>query len=467
MNKTITKSPSGGSKGGERKRVFTKKSKPFSKSSGPKKSSGGSSSYSKSTGGSSYSKSAGSYSGSRPSSGGSKAPSSYNRGGNGGGRGPSRFSSKKKRFERKSTADVTKFVRKATPVEDKALPAIKHVFADFNFSKEVQANLVAKNYVAPTNIQDEAIPYVLAGRDVVGLANTGTGKTAAFLLPLIDKVWKDKNQNVLILAPTRELAMQIDKEFRGFSYGMHIYSAMCVGGMPIWKQINELSRKPNFIIGTPGRIKDLSEKGKINYSQINNIVLDEVDHMLDMGFVEPITDILNHLKPERQSLFFSATMPANIKKLINTFTKDPVTVEIASRSSISNIDQDVVKITDQTQKYDKLKDILIQPGFDKVLIFTETKRQVDKLFKDLLRDGFKAESIHGDKRQSQRRKAIDLFDKDKVNILIATDVAARGLDIKEITHVINYTIPNTHEDYTHRIGRTGRGNKTGNALTFI
>lgn len=454
MNKTITKSPSGGSRGGTKK-VFTKRSKPFSKSSGPKKSLSGSSSYSKGGGGS-YSKSP---------SGGSRPSSSYR--GGGGGRSSSRFPSKRKRFERKSTADVTKFVRKATPVEDKSLPAIKHVFADFKFSKEVQANLVAKNYVAPTNIQDEAIPYVLAGRDVVGLANTGTGKTAAFLLPLIDKIWKDKNQNVLILAPTRELAMQIDKEFRGFAQGMRIYSAMCVGGMPIWKQINELSRKPNFIIGTPGRIKDLSEKGKIDYSQINNIVLDEVDHMLDMGFVEPITEILNNLKSDRQSLFFSATMPPNIKKLINTFTKDPVTVEIASRSSISNIDQDVVKITDQTQKYDKLKDILIQPGFDKVLIFTETKRQVDKLFKDLLRDGFKAESIHGDKRQSQRRKAIDLFDKDKVNILIATDVAARGLDIKEITHVINYTIPNTHEDYTHRIGRTGRGNKTGNALTFI
>ncbi len=167
---------------------------------------------------------------------------------------------------------------------------------------------------------------MLAGRDVVGLANTGTGKTAAFLLPLIDKVWKDKNQNVLILAPTRELAMQIDKEFRGFSYGMHIYSAMCVGGMPIWKQINELSRKPNFIIGTPGRIKDLSEKGKINYSQINNIVLDEVDHMLDMGYVEPITEILGLLGKDKQSLFFSATMPPNIVVCFKPLARLPLNI---------------------------------------------------------------------------------------------------------------------------------------------
>jgi ATP-dependent RNA helicase RhlE len=371
-----------------------------------------------------------------------------------------------KRFARKSTADISKFVRKATPVEEKKIN-IKHVFSDFKFSQELNQNLVSKNYKVPTHIQDEAIPYILSGRDVVGLANTGTGKTGAFLLPLIDKVWKDRNNIVLILAPTRELAMQIDREFRGFSRGMKIHSAMCVGGMPIWKQINDLARKPNFIIGTPGRIKDLSGRGKIHYGSIGNIVLDEVDHMLDMGFVEPITLILNNLKKDRQSLFFSATMPSNIKNLITKFTNNPVTVEVASRDNISNIDQDVIKITDQATKFDKLKDILIQPGFDKVLIFTETKRQVDKLSKDLFKDGFKVEAIHGDKRQSQRKKAIDLFERDHVNILVATDVAARGLDIKDITHVINYTIPGTHEDYTHRIGRTGRGNKKGAALTFI
>jgi len=373
-----------------------------------------------------------------------------------------------KRGPRKSTADISKFVRKSSDEKKGVvLPVIKHLFSDFKFSKELNNNLISKGYKTPTHIQDQSINYILEGRDVVGLANTGTGKTGAFLLPLIDKVWKDKKNIVLILAPTRELAMQIDKEFRTFSIGMRINSAMCVGGMPIWKQINDLSRKPNFIIGTPGRIKDLSDRGKINYGSIGNIVLDEVDHMLDMGFIEPITIILNSLKADRQSLFFSATMPSNIKNLIAKFTKNPVTVEVASRSNVSNIDQDVVRVIDEAHKLSELKRLLKEDGFDKVLIFTETKRGVDKLSKELSKEGFSVESIHGDKRQNQRKKAIDLFDKDKVAILVATDVAARGLDINGVTHVINYTIPGTDEDYTHRIGRTGRGDKKGNAITFI
>ncbi len=373
-----------------------------------------------------------------------------------------------KRGPRKSTADISKFVRKASSeVSEVTLPAIKHVFADFKFSNKLQENLKAKGFITPTHIQDQSIPYILEGRDVVGLANTGTGKTGAFLLPLITKVVADKSNIVLILAPTRELAIQIDKEFKAFSMGMGMYSALCVGGMPIWKQINDLNRKPNFIIGTPGRVKDLSDRGNIRYATIGNIVLDEVDHMLDMGFIEPITLVLNNLKQERQSLFFSATMPSNIKSLIEKFTNNPVTVEVASRSSVSNIDQDIVKVTDEAHKLSELKRLLSEDGFDKVLVFTETKRQVDKLSKELSRDGFLVESIHGDKRQNQRRKAIDSFEKNHVTILVATDVAARGLDIKGVTHVINYTIPQTNEDYTHRIGRTGRGANKGTALTFV
>lgn len=373
----------------------------------------------------------------------------------------------KRRGPRKSTADVSRFVKKATPqIEEKVLP-IKHLFSDFNFSQELQKNLESKKFIKPTHIQDESMPFIIDGRDIVGLANTGTGKTGAFLLPLIDKVYKDKSQKVLILAPTRELAMQIDKEFRSFSYGMRIYSAMCVGGMPIWKQINDLARNPNFIIGTPGRIKDLSERGKINYGAINNIVLDEVDHMLDMGFIEPITEILNNLKKERQSLFFSATMPENIKKLISKFTENPVVIEVASKNNINNIDQDIVKVTESENKFPRLVELLKEPGFDKVIIFIETKRGADKLSSDLFKEGFLVDSIHGDKRQGQRKRAIDSFDRNKIKILVATDVAARGLDIDGITHVINYTVPGTNEDYTHRIGRTGRGGKKGTALTFV
>jgi ATP-dependent RNA helicase RhlE len=373
-----------------------------------------------------------------------------------------------RRGPRKSTADISKFIKKATVnTKEVSAPQIKHVFADFKFTKELNQNLVKKGYDKPTHIQDQSIKYIQEGKDVVGLANTGTGKTGAFLLPMIDKVCKDKSIKVLILAPTRELAIQIDKEFKTFSVGMGINSAICVGGMPIWKQINDLARKPNFIIGTPGRIKDLSDRGKINYSEIGNIILDEVDHMLDMGFIEPITLILNSLKKDRQSLFFSATMPGNIQSLISKFTKNPVTIEVASRNLSTNVDQDVVIVRDEAHKISELKRLLCEPGFDKVLVFVETKRGVDKLSRELAKDKFLVESIHGDKRQGQRKKAIDLFESNRSNILIATDVAARGLDIKGVTHVINYTIPGTNEDYTHRIGRTGRGENKGSALTFV
>lgn len=373
----------------------------------------------------------------------------------------------RKKFVRKSTADVSKFVRKSTTPADVKLPEIKHLFTDFRFGKELEHNILKKGYKTPTHVQDQSIPLIMQGYDVVGLANTGTGKTGAFLLPLIEKVSKDRRQNVLILAPTRELALQIEKEFRGFAASLKIFSAVCVGGMPIYAQIKDLARQPNFVIGTPGRIKDLADRGKLRFAHFNNIVLDEVDHMLDMGFIDPITAILNQLNPVRQSLFFSATMPPNIRALIQKFTKNPKTVEIASRDHVTSIDQDIVKYTDEAHKFSELKRILSQAGTDKVLIFIETKRQVDKLARQLSLAGFPTESIHGDKRQNQRRKALSLFDENRVRVLVATDVAARGLDIKGITHVINYTLPQTNEDYMHRIGRTGRGSQKGNALTFV
>lgn len=402
--------------------------------------------------------------GSRPSfsRGGSRPPS---RGGSFGGSRPVRAGGKK--FERKSTLDFTKLVRKATPTKESKIPDIKHKFTDFKLDKVLEANILKKGYNTPTPVQDQSIPIIMKGSDVIGLANTGTGKTGAFLIPLIEKVNKDRTQKVLILAPTRELAVQIEKEFREFGATMRIFSTLAVGGMPIYNQIQGLARNPNFVIGTPGRIKDLSQRGNIKFAQFNNIVLDEVDHMLDMGFIEPITEILGKINSDRQSLFFSATMPIKIRELIKKFMKSPVTVEIASRDHMTSIDQDVVRVSSETEKFPELKRILLLPGFDKVLIFSETKRQVDKLTKALIADGYKAESIHGDKRQSQRRKALSMFDDNKVKILVATDVAARGLDIKNITHVINYTAPKSTEDYTHRIGRTGRGSNKGTALTFV
>ena len=376
----------------------------------------------------------------------------------------SNFGPKRRRGE---LIDINRFVKKSDGVLLAPQCEIKNVFADFGFSPELNANLERKNYLTPTPIQDQTIPHIILGKDLVGLANTGTGKTAAFLLPLINKVAKNRSQKVLIIAPTRELALQINEEFRQFSFGLRLYSAVCVGGMPIHRQINEIRRNPNFVIGTPGRLKDLSERHLVKFETFQNIVLDEVDRMLDMGFVDEIKKILNQLPEVRQSLFFSATIPPKIKELIQNFLRQPVSVSVIFGETAENVDQDIVRVRDSASKFDQLREVLRQNEVKKVLIFSETKAEVNKLAINLERNGFKADCIHGNKRQSQRQKALSAFKNSFVDILVATDVAARGLDIQDITHVINYTVPQTYNDYIHRIGRTGRGTKKGNALTFV
>jgi len=392
-----------------------------------------------------------------------------------GGYGPKRYSSSQQSNSRQRPArrgrseniDISKFIQRAVPTAQAAKFIAKHVFRDFGFCSELQRNLDSRGYLAPTPIQDEAIQPIMLSRDLIGLANTGTGKTAAFLLPMIEKVFKNRHQKVLIIAPTRELAIQIDNEFRQFANGMGIFSVVCVGGTPMGRQIQNLRRGSSFVIGTPGRLKDLADRGLIKFDQFQNIVLDEVDRMLDMGFVEEITAILNVLPKQRQALFFSATLPFKIKNLVTQYLNNPVSVEVKTGDTAANVLQDIVRIRDKGEKFNKLQDLLNQPELTKVLIFTETKRDVEKLADDLTSHGHRAESIHGNKRQSQRERSLTAFRNDRCNILVATDVAARGLDIGDISHVINYTVPNTYDDYCHRIGRTGRGNKSGMALTFV
>ena len=376
-----------------------------------------------------------------------------------------RFGSSSRR-KRGESIDISLFVRKAT-VNPEQKYEITNSFSDFPISDILKQNLINRNYITPTPIQDQAINPIIAGKDLIGLANTGTGKTAAFLLPLIDKVSKDKSQKVLIIAPTRELALQIDDEFRQFSWGMKIFSAACVGGSPIHKQINNLKRSPNFVIGTPGRLKDLSDRRLVQLETFNNIVIDEIDRMLDMGFIDDIRGILAQLPETKQSLFFSATLPDKIRLLVNTFLIDPVVVEIKQGKTAENVDQDIVRVRDRAIKFNQLEELLKGPSFSKVLIFAETKIEVERLAENLDQVGFKAQSIHGDKRQRERQHALRQFKENQVNILVATDVAARGIDVKDISHVINYTIPQTYNDYIHRIGRTGRGDKKGMALTFV
>lgn len=375
--------------------------------------------------------------------------------------------SKSNRFKAK-IMDISsnQLIQKAKEVEDYNFVA-KNKFSDFNLSEILLENIKQKGYISPMPIQDEAILPILEGKDLIGIANTGTGKTAAFLIPLIQKINRYRMQKVLIVTPTRELAVQIHDELKAFSKGLSMYSVLCIGGASLFRQRNELRRNPNFVIGTPGRIKDLIEKRGINLSQFENVVLDEADRMVDIGFISDVKYFISLLPKERQSLFFSATISGKVKEILQAFVKDPVTVSVKHQETAENIDQDVIKVTNRHQKVDTLHDLLSKVEFEKVLIFGRTKWGVQKLTDELIRRGLKAAAIHGNKNQNQRQKALDQFKSNEIKILLATDVASRGLDIPNVSHVINYDLPASYEDYVHRIGRTGRANKKGIALTFV
>jgi ATP-dependent RNA helicase RhlE len=340
-------------------------------------------------------------------------------------------------------------------------------FSDFPLSAILQENISYKGYTSLTPIQDKAITHILAGRDVIGIANTGTGKTAAFLIPLVDKVSNNRNEKVLIVTPTRELALQINEELRSFSRGLGIKSSLCIGGMSIQKQKNELKQNVNFVIGTPGRIKDLIQSRILNLSGFNNVVLDEADRMVDIGFISEIKYFISLLPKNRQSLFFSATISPKVREILQPFVNDPITVSVKQTDTVENIDQNVIRVTNKKRKINQLTDLLHQDGFSKILIFGRTKWGVQKLANELIEKGFKAGAIHGNKNQNQRQKVLEKFKNNEIKILLATDVASRGLDIPDVSHVINYDLPANYDDYIHRIGRTGRATKKGVALTFI
>lgn len=387
----------------------------------------------------------------------SRGASGGYRGGRGGGRNVSKG----------HLIDPARFINKITVTEEVVHFVPEHNFADFQIDERLKKGIIAKGYVKPTPIQDRTIPLILKGQDVVGIANTGTGKTAAFLIPLINKVLANPKEQVLIVVPTRELAIQIDEELKGFAKGLSLFSVTCVGGVPIGKQLRDLRYQHHFIIGTPGRIKDLIERRAINLAPFKSVVLDEADRMLDMGFVNDMRAVMKLLNKERHTLFFSATITPEIEKLIGEFLKEPVRISVKTGDTAKSIDQDIVRIKAGEDKLDVLHELLNQKDFKKVLIFGRTKHGVEKLSKILADKGFKAESIHGNKNQTQRQRSLAAFKADKAQILVATDVAARGLDIADISHVINYDLPETYQDYVHRVGRTGRGSKKGKALTFV
>ncbi len=362
----------------------------------------------------------------------------------------------------------SKFVNKSVVARDEAPYVPTHQFVDFPLNHRLQDNIARKGYVTPSAIQDQTIPAILEGRDVLGLANTGTGKTAAFLIPAIQKLMGDPAiVSVLIITPTRELATQIDDEFKAFAHDLRLYSAVCVGGMNISRQIQAIRRRPHVIIGTPGRLKDLLQQNILRLDQVQTLVLDEADRMCDMGFLPDIKRILSLLPPARQNLFFSATMTGTVASLIHEMMRDPVTVSVVKGETSDHVEQDVVEARDKAHKLELLTDMLSNEAFERVLVFSETKYGAQRLSDTLSKSGHASEAIHGNKSQPQRQRALDKFKSGQTRVLVATDVAARGLDIPNVSHVINFDQPHTYEDYVHRIGRTGRAGATGKAYTFI
>ena len=377
----------------------------------------------------------------------------------------SSFRSKPKRNTRQYI-DPNKFIKTAKMTEAEVYTS-DNKFADFKVSELIRNNLASMGYEIPSPIQDKTIPIALTGKDIVGIANTGTGKTAAFLIPVIDKLINDRNSRAIILAPTRELAEQIEEQCRAIAKGTGLFGALLMGGVSMQPQLSDLRKNPQIIIGTPGRVKDHIERRTLRISDVNVIVLDEVDRMLDMGFIDDITEILNQTASDRQAFFFSATLEGKVRTSIEMFSKDPEHIMVKTSDTSDNVNQNVVAFSNRDEKIGKLHDILISESVSKTLIFDDTHRNVEKLNDELRTRGFDSEAIHGGKSQAARQRALKMFKDSKVKVLVATDVAARGIDVADITHVVNFSLPQTYQDYVHRIGRAGRAGRVGHALTFV
>ncbi|MCH1575146.1 MAG: DEAD/DEAH box helicase [Flavobacteriales bacterium] len=346
---------------------------------------------------------------------------------------------------------------------------------DFNslgLSEPIMEALVPLGYETPTPIQAQAIPYVLDGRDVLGVAQTGTGKTAAFSLPMLHRLNKQPQRDGrrpirgLVLSPTRELSAQIGESIRDYTPNLPINHTVIFGGVKQGKQVAALRRGVDIVVATPGRLLDLIDQGHINLRHLEYFVLDEADTMLDMGFIHDIRKVIKLLPPRRQSLFFSATMPQNIQELADTILIDPVTVEVERRSSAAETVDQRVYFVRQGEKKHLLVDVLKAPEVSSALVFTRTKYGADKLVRHLRKEGVRAEAIHGNKSQPQREKAMKAFKRGDLGVLVATDIAARGIDVDDLSHVVNFEIPNIPETYVHRIGRTGRAGANGIAISF-
>ncbi len=341
-------------------------------------------------------------------------------------------------------------------------------FNDFNLKDELQAGLRDIGYTEPTPIQEQTIPVILEKKDIIGAAQTGTGKTGAFVIPILQHILENPSERTqaLILSPTRELAQQIDEQIFALGYHTGISSANVIGGADFSQQAKAIRSGVDIIVATPGRLIDQSKVLDIDFTSIKYLVLDEADRMLDMGFFPDVTKIIKMLPKERQTLLFSATMPNEIKNLANQFMKNPEKVEIAIEKPSGSIEQQAYFVN-QKEKLGLVQQVLDELPWESCIIFCATKRGTDQLERLLVKKGIKAGSIHGDRDQDERNKALHAFKSGEVPVIVATDVLARGIDIDNISLIINYDVPRAVEDYVHRIGRTGRYDKTGTAITFV
>src|SRR5690606_27452033 len=343
-------------------------------------------------------------------------------------------------------------------------------FKDLNIIPSILKAVNEAGYTQSTEIQHQTIPHILKGNDVIGCAQTGTGKTASFAIPILQLLQErptlKRSIRTLILTPTRELAIQIEENFKTYGKFLGLNHLAIFGGVPQGKQITAIKKGVDILIATPGRLLDLIGQGYINISEIEILVLDEADRMLDMGFVHDVKKVLTKVPAKRQTLFFSATMPQEIRKFAQSILNNPKEINVTPVSSTAQSVKQSVYFVEKTEKLDLLIHILEDSSINRSLVFARTKHGADKLVKQLVKTGIYAAAIHGNKSQNARQKALDDFKNSRIRVLIATDIAARGIDIDELPHVINYELPNVPETYVHRIGRTGRAGAQGVAISF-
>ena len=346
------------------------------------------------------------------------------------------------------------------------------LFTDFGLAQPILKALATEGYEKPTPIQAQAIPYVMAGRDICGIAQTGTGKTAAFALPIIHRLTENpraavrKGCRVLVLSPTRELASQIADSFRTYGRHMKLTTSVVFGGVAIGKQERDLSFGVDVLVATPGRLLDLIDRRALSLRDVEILVLDEADQMLDLGFIHALKRIVTMLPKDRQTLFFSATMPKTISTLADTFLRDPARVAVAPVATTAERVEQSVMFVSTGRKQALIENVLQDPSIERVLVFSRTKHGADKIVRGLEKAGVNASAIHGNKSQPQRERALASFRAGSCRVLVATDIAARGIDVDGVSHVINYDLPNVPESYVHRIGRTARAGATGIAMSF-